>query len=321
LPAESKCIKSSTALIPDRWALCKTDNKVKNYIFKILTITLFVIITSCDLSEKTLDNLSSSYITLNDSKIHYKEYGQGEKTLIFVHGWGCDLNTWKYQFDYFKDKYHLVLIDLPGFGQSDKVEKDYNIDLFAQSVLGVISDLEIKDPVLVAHSMGLSVAIEVLKQLNAENAILCNIDGVYFDFPADSIENVQYKEGLTEFANLFSGENYQQNVEQFCHGFITGTTPEEVRNYILSTMTETPQQIGYQSMKSLIDQKYWDKEIFNNQTIAIYAKTADLPPDNENILRRQFPGLTYIEMDNVNHFLMMEKPKEVNDILKGYIEK
>jgi len=294
---------------------------VKNTIFKISTIILFLFITSCDLSEKTLDSVSSSYISVNDSKVHYKEYGYGEKSLIFIHGWGCDLNTWKYQFDYFKDKYHLVLIDLPGYGQSDKVEQDYTIDLFAQSVSEIIRDLEIKNTVLVAHSMGLPIAIEVLKQLNAENAILCNIDGVYFDFPTDSIENIHYKEGLTEFANIFNGTNYKQNVEQFCNSFITETTPKYVKNYILSTMIETPQKVGYQSMKSLIDQRYWDKKTLKNQTISIYAKTDELIPDNENILRKQFPNLTYIEMNSVNHFLMMEKPQEVNEILKGFIEK
>jgi pimeloyl-ACP methyl ester carboxylesterase len=294
---------------------------VKNSIFKISTIILFLFTTSCDLSDKTLDSVSSSYVTLNDSKVHYKEYGQGEKSLIFIHGWGCDLNTWKYQFDYFKDNYHLVLIDLPGYGQSDKVEQDYTIDLFAQSVSAVIRDIEIKNPVLVAHSMGLPIAIEVLKQLNTENAILVNIDGVYFDFPTDSIENNQYKEGLTEFANMFNVEDYKQNVEQFCKGFITESTPEDVRSYIISTMTQTPQTVGYQSMKSLIDQKYWDKKTLKNQTISIYAKTNELAPDNENLLRKQFPNLTYIEMDSVNHFLMMEKPKKVNEILKGFIEK
>lgn len=294
---------------------------MKNTIFKISTLILFLFIISCDLSEKTLNNVSSSYITLNDSKVHYKEYGQGEKSLIFIHGWGCELNTWKYQFDYFKDKYHLVLIDLPGYGQSDKVEQDYTIDLFAQSVLAVIRDLEIKKPVLVAHSMGLPVAIEVLKQLNTENAKLVNIDGVYFDFPTDSLENIQYKEGLTDFANMFNGKNYKQNVEQFCNGFITETTPEDVRIYILSTMTKTPQKVGYQSMKSLIDEINWDKKKMNNQTIAIYAKIAELSPDNENILRKKFPNMTYIEMDDVNHFLMMEKPKEVNEILEKFIEK
>ena len=294
---------------------------MKNTIFKTSTIILFLSITSCDVGEKTLDSVSSSYITLNDSKVHYKEYGQGEKSLIFIHGWGCDLNTWKYQFDYFKDKYHLVLIDLPGYGQSDKVEQDYTIDLFAQSVSEVIRDLEIKNPVLVAHSMGLPIAIESFKQLNNGKAILVNIDGVYFDFPTDSIENNQYNEGLTEFTNMFNGENYKQNVEQFCNGFITESTPEDVKNYILSTMTETPQTVGYQSMKSLIDQQYWDKKTLKNQTISIYAKTDELAPDNENVLRTQFPNLTYIEMDSVNHFLMMEKPKKVNEILKGFIEK
>lgn len=294
---------------------------MKNSIFKISTIILFLFITSCDLSEKTLASVSSSYISVNDSKVHYKQYGQSEKSLIFIHGWGCDLNTWKYQFDYFKDKYHIVLIDLPGYGQSDKVEQEYTIDLFAQSISAIIHDTEIQHPVLVAHSMGLPVAIEVLKQLNTENALLVNIDGVYFDFPTDSIENIQYKEGLTEFANMFKGENYKQNVELFCSGFITESTPEDVRNYILSTMTETPQKVGYQSMKSLIDQQYWDKKTLENQTVSIYAKTDELAPDNENLLRKQFLNLTYIEMDSVNHFLMMEKPMKVNEILKEFIEK
>jgi pimeloyl-ACP methyl ester carboxylesterase len=291
-------------------------------ILQISTVFLLIfLIVSCDKSERKLDSVPSKYILVDDFNIHYKVYGKGDKTLIFIHGWGCNLNAWKYQFDHFKDQYHLVLIDLPGYGQSDKTEKEYTIDFFAQSVLKIISDLEIRKPVLIAHSMGLPVAIEVLKQLNNDKAMLCNIEGVYFDFPTDSIQKQQYKEGLSGFANMFKGENYKQNVEQFCQGFITETTPENVSDYILSTMTETPENIGFQSMKSLINQKYWDKKTINNRTIAIYAKIAELSPDNENMLREQFPNLTYIEMDGVNHFLMMEKPMEVNEILKEFMEK
>ncbi len=294
-------------------------NKTTLKISTILFLLFFIV--SCDKGERTLEAVPSSYISVDDSKIHFKEYGQGNKTLIFVHGWGCDLNVWKYQFDYFKDKYHLVLIDLPGYGQSDKTERKYTIDLFTQSVLEIINDLDVKKPVLIAHSMGLPVAIEVIKQLKNENALLCNIDGVYFDFPTDSIEYLQYKEGLNEFSNMFKGEKYKENVEQFCKGFIIEKTPPDVSDYILSTMTKTPEKIGYQTMKSLIDEKNWDKKIIKNHSIAIYAKIAELSPDNENILRTQFPNLTYIEMDGVNHFLMMEKPKEVNEILEEFIEK
>lgn len=303
------------------WASYRSVNEVMYTVFKISTIILFLCITSCDLGEKTLDSTSSSYLLVNDSHVHYKECGQGEKSLVFIHGWGCDLNTWEYQFDYFKDEYHVVLIDLPGHGQSDQVDQDYTIELFAQSVSEVISHLEIVDPVLLAHSMGLPVAMKVLKQLNAENAILCNLDGVVFDFPTDSIELARYKEGLTEFAQMFEGENYNQNVEQFCRGFITGTTPEKVKDYILSTMTETPQQVGYQSMLSLVDEKNWDKNTLQNRTIAIYARTEELAHDNEQVLRKQFPNLTYVEMEGVHHFLMMENHEEVNELLKGFIER
>jgi pimeloyl-ACP methyl ester carboxylesterase len=304
------------------WFPYLKDCQMNKTTLKISTIVLLLLfIVSCNKSELTLESVPSTYISVDDLKIHFKEYGQGEKTLIFVHGWGCDLNTWKYQFDYFKDKYHLVFIDLPGYGQSDKADIQYTIDLFAKSVLEIINDLDVKKPVLIAHSMGLPVSIEVIKHLKTENAILCNIDGVYFDFPKDSIENKQYTDGLNEFANMFKGEKHKENVDQFCKGFITERTPQDVSDYILSTMTKTSEKIGFQSIKSLIDEKYWDKKIINNQSIAIYAKTADLPPNNENVLRTKFTKLKYIEMDSVNHFLMMEKPQEVNKILEEFIEK
>lgn len=294
---------------------------MQNIILKLSAIFLLIFITSCNSNQNALDNVTSSYFTLNNSRIHYKEFGQGQKTLIFIHGWGCDLNVWKYQFDYFKNKHHIVLIDLPGYGQSNKTEQEYTINLFAKSVSELINNLEITNPVLIAHSMGLPIAIEVTKQLNTENTRLVNIDGVYFDFPTDSLENIQYKEALNEFANLFNGENYKQNVEKFCSGFITEETPKEVSDYIISTMTKTPERIGYQSMKSLVDENNWDKKTINNQTIAIYAKIPELLPENESVLKKKFSNMSYIELDSVNHFLMMEKPKKVNEILEHFIEK
>jgi len=58
-----------------------------------------------------------------------------------------------------------------------------------------------------------------------------------------------------------------------------------------------------------------------NRTISIYARTAGLAPDNKNTLMEQFPDLAYLEMEEINHFLMMEKPDEFNKILKESIDK
>ena len=294
---------------------------MNKYFTKIIPAVLILfLVVSCDRGS-TLETVHSSYLNVDSLQIHYKAYGQGEKTLIFVHGWGCDIYAWQYQFNHFKNDYHLVFIDLPGHGESDKPNRQYTIDLFAESVLAVIDELDIKKPVLIGHSMGLPVCIEVVKQLETKEAELCIVDGVYFSFPKDSIDYQSYKAGLKEFADMFKGEGYQQNKEQFAKGFITDKTPPAVRDYILSTMTQTPLYVGYSSMQSLIDENNWDKEILTNKTIAIYANTAGLPPDNQNILMEQFSNLSYLEMEEVNHFLMMEKPDEFNRILKEFIEK
>lgn len=292
----------------------------KNFTKIISAVLLLFFIASCN-RELTLDSVHSSYLEVNNLQIHYKEYGHGEKTLIFVHGWGCDLNAWQYQFSHFKNQYRLVFIDLPGYGKSDKPNRQYSIDLFAESVLAVIDDLDIGKPVLIAHSMGLPVCIEVIKRLENTEAELCIVDGVYFSFPNDSIDYQSYKAGLNAFADMFKGEDYTQNVEQFAKGFITDTTPSAVSDYILSTMTQTPVYVGYSSMLSLIDDNNWSKEKLANRTIAIYARTAGLAPDNKNILMEQFADLTYLEMEEVNHFLMMEKPDVFNKILKEFINK
>jgi len=118
---------------------------MKKHLLKTtLLFLLLVVITSCK-NTTTLESVASNYSRVDNIKIHYKEIGQGEKTLIFVHGWGCDLNTWKCQFDYFKDKHHMVFIDLPGYGKSDKPRVEYTIDFFAKSVKSVT---EVSDFVL-----------------------------------------------------------------------------------------------------------------------------------------------------------------------------
>ena len=291
----------------------------KKSVKTMFTLLMLFIITSCE-RNVNLHSVSSNYLVVDSMKIHFKEYGQGDKTFIFVHGWGCDLNVWQYQFTHFKNKFPMVFIDLPGYGKSDKPEREYTIDLFAKAVLAVIDYLNIRKPVLIGHSMGLPVCIQVIKMLDTDEAKLCNIDGVYFSFPEDSIDYINYKKFLNDFADMFKGEDYKQNVEQFVNNFITDNTPPAVKDYIYSTMPYTEKFVGYSSMQSLIDERFWDNEKLTNQTLAVYAKTAELPPDNKEILLKQFPNLLYIEMEGVNHFLMMEKPSELNQILEDFIK-
>ena len=87
-------------------------NGTMRYLSNISILLAFTLMMSCqDMS--TLESIPSGYASMDNLKIHFKEYGKGKESLAFVHGWGCDIYAWKYQFDHFKDDYHLVFIDLP----------------------------------------------------------------------------------------------------------------------------------------------------------------------------------------------------------------
>jgi hypothetical protein len=70
--------------------------------------------------------------------ISYNVYGDGEITLVFVHGWSCDSRYWREQVPYFAKKYKVVTVDLAGHGHSSQNRKIYSVESFAQDVNAVI---------------------------------------------------------------------------------------------------------------------------------------------------------------------------------------
>ena len=50
-------------------------------------------------------------------RIAYDVTGEGEPTLVFVHGWCCDRSYWQPQVEYLSQQYRVVAIDLAGHGR------------------------------------------------------------------------------------------------------------------------------------------------------------------------------------------------------------
>ncbi|WP_256009905.1 alpha/beta fold hydrolase [Desertivirga xinjiangensis] len=97
-----------------------------------------------------------------------KVVGNGEKVMLFAHGFGCDQNSWQFVTDAFKDDYKLVLFDYVGAGKSDlsaySSSRYGRLEGYAQDILEVCDELKLNNTILVGHSVssmiGLLAAIE-----------------------------------------------------------------------------------------------------------------------------------------------------------------
>ena len=51
---------------------------------------------------------------------HYVDYGSKEgKPILFLHGWGQNIQMMKPVADAFQKDYRILILDLPGFGESE----------------------------------------------------------------------------------------------------------------------------------------------------------------------------------------------------------
>jgi pimeloyl-ACP methyl ester carboxylesterase len=87
--------------------------------------------------------------------------GQGSRTMLFAHGFGCDQNMWCYMAPSFEDRYRVVLFDHVGAGRSDLGAYDRakyaTLDGYATDVLEICDELGLEDVIFVGHSVSATV--------------------------------------------------------------------------------------------------------------------------------------------------------------------
>jgi pimeloyl-ACP methyl ester carboxylesterase len=101
-------------------------------------------------------------LIFQNKKIFYRTGGQG-KPVMLLHGFAEDGNIWNYQLQKLKEKFYVIVPDLPGSGKSEMLEGEISIEDYAEVVKAIV-DLEIikKEKnksarnlfTLIGHSMG-----------------------------------------------------------------------------------------------------------------------------------------------------------------------
>ncbi|MCE2391458.1 MAG: alpha/beta fold hydrolase [Proteobacteria bacterium] len=94
-------------------------------------------------------------------RLAYRESGSGSPPLVFVHGWGGDASHWAAQTRAFSRRHRVIRVHLRGHGRSDAPPGDYTIASFADDLDWMLRRLGARRPVVIGHSMGGLVALQL----------------------------------------------------------------------------------------------------------------------------------------------------------------
>jgi len=100
------------------------------------------------------------YVNVKGIKTFYVEKGKG-KTLLLLHGWGASSFSWRNNLLPLSEHFHVIALDLKGFGLTEKPKGKYDLNEFTEHVKTFIDELGLEKICLVGNSMGGGIAINL----------------------------------------------------------------------------------------------------------------------------------------------------------------
>ncbi len=254
-------------------------------------------------------------ISKGGTPISFSEYGKGEPTLIFVHGWSCNRSFWEKQISYFEKKYHVVTLDLAGHGSSGRERAVYSMEAFGEDVAAVVRKIGSEKVILVGHSMGGPVIIEAAEILQGQVIALIGIDTMH------NLEETHTAQEIEEIVRPFK-EDFKKTTDSFVRNnmFVPGTDSQLV-DQIAGSMANASMPVGVSAFEEMFKRSYITDPM--HIKVPVWCLNADLWLTKSEINRKYVPKFEVRIMPGVGHFLMLEKPDEFNrqldDIIKEIV--
>jgi len=261
-------------------------------------------------------DVQSHFVSAGANRIHYVTAGKGSRAVVFVHGWAGHLGFWREQAPTLAEEARLVLIDLPGHGQSDKPQTAYTMDFFAGAVLAVLRAAKVDRAIFIGHSMGAAVLCRVHHQAPEKFAALVSVEGLLCR-PAGTPAEARALVGP------FGSPQYLDHARGFISTFFPVPGTEALRDRVTAEMLATPQPVMLSAMAAMLDpdQPDWILRKVDSTIMVINTRSPWWANGYESYVRSLSPQVDYRVLDGAGHFLMLEKPAEFNALLLEMLQK
>ena len=96
-----------------------------------------------------------SFADINGIKLCYEIYGRDNNIpIILIHGFGAKKEIWNSQVGALSKKFKVITFDIRGSGKSDRPNKPYTMEMFADDIKGLMDYLNIEKSHILGRSMG-----------------------------------------------------------------------------------------------------------------------------------------------------------------------
>jgi non-heme chloroperoxidase len=202
--------------------------------------------------EPMMENRSPFVITNDGTKLFVQDWGHG-RPLVFLSAWTFHSNVWgSYIAALTARGFRCIAPDRRGHGHSEAPNRGYDLNTLTGDVGTVIEQLDLRDVVLVAHSMGSMEAVRYSAGRGSKRVARLVLAAPVTPFILKTTDNPEgVPTQLIEALDEAIATDFPRWIAENEAPFFTPDTPSETRAWIKSMMLSIPLPVALACRKTI----------------------------------------------------------------------
>jgi pimeloyl-ACP methyl ester carboxylesterase len=202
----------------------------------------------------------------------------------------------------------VVTFDQRGYGESESpADGRRDLEAMAADLIAVVDAAQLDRPVVVGHSYGGAVVAETVARFPDRFS-----GAVFLDAPGD-VRSLS-PEAVTEWRAGMAPERFRTAARAWFEQILHEARPE-TRQHVLSTLGLTSRETYLGSMESLLAYDPTVVRRFPGPKLLVTVRGLDGPL----AMRGSVPELPNVFVEEASHWLHLDQPDEVGEILRRFV--
>jgi len=254
--------------------------------------------------------------------VHFIRAGRGAPPIFFVHGFACSHEDWVLQIKELEKNHEIVACDLRGHGQTPGRPQECSIEHYGGDVAALVNNLELRDVVLVGHSMGCRVVVEAARLVPKRVSRVVLVDGSRIATGDPDAAEAAARAAIGSDYATFAGNLFRQMFFK----------PSAQADAIVARAVKSSASFGPELWPRMAR---WDAGQADAAFAALRVPVLAIQSTTRNAhlqrsplkagetspwldFLKKFPNMRTEIVPDTGHFTMLERPKTVNRLIEEF---
>ena len=245
-------------------------------------------------------------------KTEYTVWGEGEKAVLLLHGWGASFDTYKGIAAALGDRCKLYAVNFPGCGNSQTMPEPWDVDDYCDFVLEFVKVMGLENPIMMGHSHGGRVTMKLVAdgKLNPPQIVLLDAAGL---IPKKSFKQKMRARNFKIIKKVLTVPLWKKRTEGLLN---------KARSHYGSADYNAAPEVLRKTLVKLVNTDI--RDILPNikcPALLIWGENDTATPlEDAKTIEKLIPDAGLCVIKGTGHFSFCERPYEAHAILRSFIK-